>query len=154
MRRFPQRSFHYLCVVFFFLFHVIFIRHTSFLSPLGGDGPKMIDLLQMRETHFLQDRITLLGPVAHRDVPSVCASSIWSRILTHYIPGSPTRLHFHEYLSHRIIWYRDIRGCVCRLACGLHSRRRGSRDSSRRHDIFRRSQCRRLILSSFGHIPS
>ncbi|KAF8258535.1 hypothetical protein EI94DRAFT_1815174 [Lactarius quietus] len=38
---------------------------------VGGDGPKMIDLLQMRETHFLQDRITLLGPVAHRDVPSV-----------------------------------------------------------------------------------
>ncbi|KAN0140150.1 transferase [Lactarius tabidus] len=36
-----------------------------------GDGPKMIDLLQMRETHFLQDRITLLGPVAHRDVPSI-----------------------------------------------------------------------------------
>jgi phosphatidylinositol glycan class A protein len=33
----------------------------------------MVDLLQMRETHFLQDRITLLGPVAHRDVPSVCA---------------------------------------------------------------------------------
>ena len=31
----------------------------------------MVDLLQMRETHFLQDRITLLGPVAHRDVPSV-----------------------------------------------------------------------------------
>ncbi|KAI0269418.1 transferase [Gloeopeniophorella convolvens] len=38
---------------------------------VGGDGPKMIDLLQMRETHFLQDRITLLGPVAPRDVPSV-----------------------------------------------------------------------------------
>jgi phosphatidylinositol glycan class A protein len=33
----------------------------------------MVDLLQMRETHFLQDRITLLGPVAHRDVPSVRA---------------------------------------------------------------------------------
>jgi len=38
---------------------------------IGGDGPKMVDLLQMREMHFLQDRITLLGPVAHRDVPSV-----------------------------------------------------------------------------------
>jgi len=38
---------------------------------VGGDGPKMVDLLQMRESHFLQDRITLLGPVAHRDVPSV-----------------------------------------------------------------------------------
>ncbi|KAI9507190.1 transferase [Russula earlei] len=38
---------------------------------VGGDGPKMVDLLQMREAHFLQDRITLLGPVAHRDVPSI-----------------------------------------------------------------------------------
>ncbi|KAI0273109.1 transferase [Russula aff. rugulosa BPL654] len=38
---------------------------------VGGDGPKMVDLLQMREMHFLQDRITLLGPVAHRDVPYV-----------------------------------------------------------------------------------
>ncbi|KAI0301962.1 transferase [Multifurca ochricompacta] len=38
---------------------------------VGGHGPKMVDLLQMREIHFLQDRITLLGPIAHRDVPSV-----------------------------------------------------------------------------------
>lgn len=36
----------------------------------------MVDLLQMRETHFLQDRITLLGPVPHRDVPSVRAYCI------------------------------------------------------------------------------
>ncbi|KAI0315054.1 hypothetical protein OF83DRAFT_1085218, partial [Amylostereum chailletii] len=35
---------------------------------VGGDGPKMIDLLQMREKHFLQDRIEILGPVRHRDV--------------------------------------------------------------------------------------
>ena len=46
---------------------------TPSLFASGGDGPKMVDLLQMRETHFLQDRITLLGPVAHRDVPSVRA---------------------------------------------------------------------------------
>ncbi|KAI0057716.1 glycosyltransferase family 4 protein [Artomyces pyxidatus] len=38
---------------------------------VGGDGPKLIDLLQMREKHFLQDRIELLGPVRHRDVPNV-----------------------------------------------------------------------------------
>ncbi|KAL1741375.1 hypothetical protein HDZ31DRAFT_6678, partial [Schizophyllum fasciatum] len=35
---------------------------------VGGTGPKLIDLLQMREKHRLQDRIELLGPVAHGDV--------------------------------------------------------------------------------------
>ncbi|KAF8867637.1 glycosyltransferase family 4 protein [Mucidula mucida] len=38
---------------------------------VGGDGPKLIDLLQMREKHQLQDRIELLGPVRHEDVRSV-----------------------------------------------------------------------------------
>ncbi|KAF9041905.1 glycosyltransferase family 4 protein [Hymenopellis radicata] len=38
---------------------------------VGGDGPKLIDLLQMREKHRLQDRIELLGPVRHADVRSV-----------------------------------------------------------------------------------
>ncbi|KAG6815803.1 hypothetical protein H0H87_011201 [Tephrocybe sp. NHM501043] len=37
---------------------------------VGGDGPKLIDLLQMREKHLLQDRIELLGPVRHSDVQS------------------------------------------------------------------------------------
>jgi len=41
------------------------------MSPSGGDGPKLIDLLQMREKHFLQDRIELLGPVRHSNVRSV-----------------------------------------------------------------------------------
>ncbi|KIK70306.1 glycosyltransferase family 4 protein [Collybiopsis luxurians FD-317 M1] len=38
---------------------------------IGGDGPKLIDLLQMRERYLLQDRIELLGPVKHNDVRSV-----------------------------------------------------------------------------------
>uniref|UniRef100_A0A8H7XMR0 Glycosyl transferase family 1 domain-containing protein n=1 Tax=Psilocybe cubensis TaxID=181762 RepID=A0A8H7XMR0_PSICU len=38
---------------------------------VGGDGPKLIDILQMREKHRLQDRIELLGPVRHKDVLSV-----------------------------------------------------------------------------------
>ncbi|KAJ3866361.1 transferase [Lentinula novae-zelandiae] len=38
---------------------------------VGGDGPKLIDLLQMREKYLLQDRIKLLGPVKHNDVRSV-----------------------------------------------------------------------------------
>ncbi|KAG6379537.1 glycosyltransferase family 4 protein [Boletus reticuloceps] len=38
---------------------------------VGGDGPKLNDLLQARERHLLQDRIELLGPVRHRDVRDV-----------------------------------------------------------------------------------
>ncbi|KAL9709824.1 Phosphatidylinositol N-acetylglucosaminyltransferase GPI3 subunit [Leucoagaricus gongylophorus] len=38
---------------------------------VGGDGPKLIDLLQMREKYLLQDRIELLGAVRHTDVLSV-----------------------------------------------------------------------------------
>lgn len=37
----------------------------------GGDGPKLIDLLRMREKYLLQDRIELLGPIHPRDVRSV-----------------------------------------------------------------------------------
>ena len=52
--------------------HLSHQRTKSGLS--GGDGPKLIDLLQMREKHFLQDRIQLLGPVRHSDVRSVGAA--------------------------------------------------------------------------------
>ncbi|KAF9494813.1 glycosyltransferase family 4 protein [Pleurotus eryngii] len=38
---------------------------------VGGDGPKLIHLLQMRERHRLQDRIELLGSVPPSDVCSV-----------------------------------------------------------------------------------
>ncbi|KAF9486261.1 glycosyltransferase family 4 protein [Pholiota conissans] len=38
---------------------------------VGGDGPKLIELLQMREKYLLQDRIEILGPIRHKDVLSV-----------------------------------------------------------------------------------
>ncbi|KAF8217720.1 glycosyltransferase family 4 protein [Mycena galopus ATCC 62051] len=38
---------------------------------IGGDGPKLIEILQMREKHLLQDRIKLLGPVRHKDACDV-----------------------------------------------------------------------------------
>ncbi|KZS97162.1 transferase [Sistotremastrum niveocremeum HHB9708] len=38
---------------------------------IGGDGPKVVELHQMREKYLLQDRIELLGSVRHGDVPSV-----------------------------------------------------------------------------------
>ncbi|KAG9218025.1 hypothetical protein CCMSSC00406_0008802 [Pleurotus cornucopiae] len=41
------------------------------IPPIGGDGPKLINLLQMRERHRLQDRIELLGSVRPSDVCSV-----------------------------------------------------------------------------------
>ena len=41
----------------------------------GGGGPKMIDLLQMREIYLLQDRIAIVGPVRHSDVQNVSEST-------------------------------------------------------------------------------
>ncbi|KAI9470682.1 MAG: hypothetical protein EXX96DRAFT_459685, partial [Benjaminiella poitrasii] len=38
---------------------------------IGGDGPKKIDLEQMREKHLLQDRVELLGRVKHHEVRKV-----------------------------------------------------------------------------------
>ena len=38
---------------------------------IGGDGPKRVALEEMRERHQLQDRVTLLGAIAHKDVRSV-----------------------------------------------------------------------------------
>ncbi|KAI9499996.1 Phosphatidylinositol N-acetylglucosaminyltransferase GPI3 subunit [Coemansia spiralis] len=38
---------------------------------IGGDGPKRINIEQMRERHMLQDRIELLGSVQPADVRSV-----------------------------------------------------------------------------------
>jgi phosphatidylinositol glycan class A protein len=43
---------------------------------VGGDGPKLIDLLQMREKYLLEDRIILLGPIKPRDVRSVSQDAL------------------------------------------------------------------------------
>ncbi|KAJ1950504.1 Phosphatidylinositol N-acetylglucosaminyltransferase GPI3 subunit [Linderina pennispora] len=43
--------------------------HVRFI--IGGDGPKRIDLEQMRERYMLQDRVELLGSVQAVDVRSV-----------------------------------------------------------------------------------
>lgn len=38
---------------------------------IGGDGPKRVNLEEMREKHQLHDRVELLGPVKHSDVRNV-----------------------------------------------------------------------------------
>ena len=53
---------------------------------IGGDGPKLIDLLQMREKYLLQDRIELLGPIRHKDVLSVRFGFIFISFLFFFLP--------------------------------------------------------------------
>lgn len=38
---------------------------------IAGDGPKFLDLEQMREKHFLQERVSLIGAVKHEEVRDV-----------------------------------------------------------------------------------
>lgn len=38
---------------------------------IAGDGPKFLDLEQMREKYFLQERVTLLGAVKHEEVRDI-----------------------------------------------------------------------------------
>jgi len=43
----------------------------GYCVPSGGDGPKRIDLEQMREKHHLHDRVELIGAVKHSEVRDV-----------------------------------------------------------------------------------
>ncbi|CAG8450479.1 15007_t:CDS:2 [Funneliformis mosseae] len=45
--------------------------HPKVKFIIGGDGPKRIDLEQMREKYLLHDRIELLGAVMHHEVRNV-----------------------------------------------------------------------------------
>jgi glycosyltransferase involved in cell wall biosynthesis len=75
-RRFPNVHFIIGCLCVFFLFCLSCIAMPTW--PLfihlhsGGDGPKRVNLEEMREKHQLHDRVELLGSVKHSDVRSVC----------------------------------------------------------------------------------
>lgn len=45
-------------------------RHPKLHFLVGGDGPKYVELEQMRELHMLHERVTLVGAVRQRDVRS------------------------------------------------------------------------------------
>lgn len=45
--------------------------HPNVRFVIGGDGPKRVRLEEMREKHFLQDRVEMLGAVPHAQVRSV-----------------------------------------------------------------------------------
>ena len=44
---------------------------TCLMSFQGGDGPKRIEIEEIREKHQLHDRIEILGQVKHSDVRNV-----------------------------------------------------------------------------------
>lgn len=46
-------------------------RHPDIDFLVGGDGPKRIELEQMRERHRLTDRVKMLGAVPQADVRNV-----------------------------------------------------------------------------------
>lgn len=68
---------------------------------IGGDGPKLIDLLQMREKHRLQDRIELLGAVKTNDVRSVRIITIVTlfQVHTYSLPALFPRFCLGEVYS-------------------------------------------------------
>lgn len=45
--------------------------HPTVKFIIAGDGPKMIDVIQMREKYMLQDRIEMMGAVRHEQVRDV-----------------------------------------------------------------------------------
>ena len=45
--------------------------HSNVRFIVAGSGPKAIDLEQMIEKNVLQDRVEMLGPVRHEEVPHV-----------------------------------------------------------------------------------
>lgn len=51
----------------------VFMKLTDSCVPVGGDGPKIVELDQMRDKYqtLLRDRVELLGGVKHEDVRGV-----------------------------------------------------------------------------------
>jgi phosphatidylinositol N-acetylglucosaminyltransferase subunit A len=45
--------------------------HPSARFIIAGDGPKFIELEQMREKYMLQDKVEMLGPIRHEEVRDV-----------------------------------------------------------------------------------
>lgn len=58
---------------------------------LGGNGPKMIELEQMREVHLLQDRVELLGSVPPGEVGDVRLSDRTMRLVVAHLRDTGTK---------------------------------------------------------------
>lgn len=47
------------------------LTQTLVYCVIAGDGPKRVDIEQMREYYILQDRVTLLGARPHHEIRNV-----------------------------------------------------------------------------------
>lgn len=62
---------------------------------IAGDGPKRVDLEQMREKYTLQDRVTLLGSVPNSKIKQV---TIFCFGLALFVIGSSASGRFFKHL--------------------------------------------------------
>lgn len=96
---------------------------------LGGDGPKMVDLEQMREKYQLQDRIELLGSVRPSDVrdvrPHSCIPVLTQTLIR---AGIDSRPDLPKHVVDRILRDKHHRSCLCGAVRGLDQGRGGTRD--------------------------
>ena len=60
---------------------VNFIIGNFYILKKVGDGPKRIDIEQMRERNVLQERVKMLGSLKHSDMRNVFFLKIHSRHL-------------------------------------------------------------------------
>lgn len=51
---------------------------------IGGDGPKRVDLEEVREKHQLHDRIEMLGSVPHSEVRNVSEYFLFFYFFFHF----------------------------------------------------------------------
>jgi phosphatidylinositol glycan class A protein len=123
--------------------------HVNFL--IAGSGPKATDLEQMLESHVLQDRVSLLGPVRHEEVRDVMvrghiylhpslteafgtviveAASCGLFVVTTRVGGIP------EVLPPRMTGFAepDVDSLVAATSKAIHKMREGKLRTDRFHD--------------------
>ena len=71
------------------------------LKRTAGEGPKRVELEQMRERHVLQDRVRMLGALKHSQMRDVfnCSNAYISPVFS-------SGTYFLKYLSYRGFLHR------------------------------------------------
>lgn len=106
---------------------------------IGGDGPKLNDLLQVRERHMLQDRMELLGSVRHRDVRAVRRQFKFiirqGYSLSHKGPYS--WINISQHVADGVIWHCYPGSCVHWTLRSFYSSWWCTRNFTGGHDLVR-----------------
>jgi glycosyltransferase involved in cell wall biosynthesis len=76
--------------------------HPGARFIIAGDGPKFLDLEQMREKYMLQDRVEMLGSIRHEEVRDV-----FSRHELRITIGHDSRRYLSSPQFDRSFWNGD-----------------------------------------------